>query len=117
VVLEARDLTRLARLLGRGDRFDRVRLDSAEEDEIRATAQGVLSEGELEQALAWGFPAQELLAKLKIVAEERKGYSPEGPRRLLAGHPRALFLDTEALSVAEEARRIREFVGRIHAQH
>lgn len=117
VVLEARDLTRLARLLGRGDRFDRVKLDSADEDEIRAVAQGVLSEEELEQALSWGFEAQELLAKLKIVAEERKNYSPEGPRRLLGGHPRALFLDTEALSLAEEARQIREFVGRVHAQH
>ncbi|MCV4939738.1 hypothetical protein OFC17_33670, partial [Escherichia coli] len=61
--------------------------------------------------------AQELLAKLKIVAEERQNYSPEGPRRLLGGHPRALFLDTEALSVAEEAERIRAFVGGVHAQH
>lgn len=117
VVLEARDLTRLARLLGRGDRFDRVRLDSTDEEAIRSAAEGVLSPEELEQALSWGFEARELLAKLKIVAEERKNYSPEGPRRLLAGHPRALFLDTEALSVAEEARQIREFVGRAHAAH
>ncbi|WP_018465433.1 AAA family ATPase [Calidithermus timidus] len=117
VVLEARDLTRLSRLLGRGDHFDRVKLDSADEGELRATAQGVFSAEELEQALGWGFPAQELLTKLKIVVEERKNYDPEGPRRLLEGHPRALFLDTEALSVAEEARQIEEFVGRIHAQH
>lgn len=117
VVLEARDLTRLARLLGRGDRFDRVRLDAADMDALRGTAQGVLSEEELEEALSWGFEARELLAKLKIVAEERKNYDPEGPRRLLGGHPRALFLDTEALSVAEEAERIRAFVGGVHAQH
>lgn len=52
----------------------------------------------------------EVLAKLKIVAEEKKNYDPEGPLRLLEGHPRALVLDTEALSPEEEVLAVRRFL-------
>ena len=50
------------------------------------------------------------MAKLKIVAEEKKNYDPEGPLRLLEGHPRALVLDTEALSPEEEVLAVRRFL-------
>ncbi len=115
VVLEARDLTRLSRLLTRGDAFDRVRMDYSDLATLRELAQGVLSEGELEEALGWNVPPQELAAKLKIVAEERKNYNPAGTRKVLQGSPRALFLDTETLSLEKEAAAIRAFVEQIHA--
>lgn len=115
VVLEARDLTRLSRLLTRGDAFDRVQVDPSNRAALRALAQGVLSEGELEQALSWNVPVHELTAKLKIVAEERKNYNPDGARRALQGTPRALFLNTETLSLADEAAAIRAFVEQVHA--
>ncbi|WP_337869196.1 hypothetical protein [Meiothermus sp.] len=115
IVLEARDLTRLSRLLTRGDVFDRVHIDNSDLASLRELAQGVLSEGELEEALRWNVSAQDLTAKLKIVAEERKNYDPNRTRRALWGSPRALFLDTETLSAAHEAAAIRAFVERIHA--
>lgn len=115
VVLEARDLTRLSRLLTRGDAFDRVRIDSSDLHTVQELAQGVLSEAELHEALGWNVPIQELTAKLKIVAEERKNYDPSGSRQVLAGHPRALFLDTETLSLEAETATIRAFVERLHA--
>lgn len=110
IVLEARDLTRLSRLLRRGDSFDRVKLDSSDLSALRELAKGVLSEPELEQALSWGVPLEDLSAKLKIVAEERKNYDPAGAKRVLAGSPRALLLDTEALSLEQEVQQIRQFV-------
>lgn len=115
VVLEARDLTRLSRLLTRGDAFDRVRVEQDDLASLRELARGVLSEGELEEALRWNVPVPELTAKLKIVAEERKNYNPDGVRRALQGSPRALFLDTEALSLEQEAAAIRAFVEQSHA--
>ncbi len=115
IVLEARDLTRLSRLLTRGDDFDRVRIASTNPHTARELAKGVLSEGELEEALRWNVSAQDLTAKLKIVAEERKNYDPAGTQRALLGSPRALFLDTETLSVAQEATAIGAFVEQIHA--
>lgn len=113
VVLEASDLTRLGRLLNRADRFDRVHLEATDERALRTLAEDVLNESELEEALSWGVPAKELSAKLKIVAEERKNYDPAGARRVLTGSPRALFLDTEALSLEAEAAQVRAFVERI----
>lgn len=115
IVLEARDLTRLSRLLTRGDTFDRVQIDSTSLHTARELAKGVLSEGELEEALRWNISTQDLTAKLKIVAEERKNYDPAGTRRALLGSSRALFLDTETLSIAQEAAAIRTFVKQIHA--
>lgn len=116
VVLEARDLTRLARLLERADRFDRVRLEHSDLATLRELAQGVLSQAELQEALGWNVPIAELTAKLKIVAEERKNYDPAGARRALQGSPRALFLDTETLSLAQEAEAIRGLVAQIAQQ-
>jgi len=109
VVLHAREITRLKRLLARQDAFDRVALSPEEAGRLAELAQGVLSREELEEALALA-PAEEVLAKLKIVAEEKKNYDPEGPLRLLRGHPRALLLDTEAMALEEEVRAVRAFL-------
>lgn len=109
VVLHAREATRLKRLLSRRDAFDRVELRLEEMAELKALAEGVLSPEELEEALALA-PLEEVLAKLKIVAEEKRNYDPQGPLRLLQGHPRALVLDTEALSPEEEVLAVQAFL-------
>ncbi|KGQ22900.1 hypothetical protein [Thermus filiformis] len=109
VALQAREATRLRRLLGRRDAFDRVALREEELLELRRLAEGVLSQKELEEALGLA-PLEEVLAKLKIVAEEKRNYDPEGPLRLLSGHPRALVLDTEVLSLEEEVEAVRRFL-------
>ncbi|BDB12439.1 hypothetical protein TthTMY_21780 [Thermus thermophilus] len=111
VLLHAREATRLKRLLSRRDAFDRVELRPEEMAELKALAEGVLSPEELEEALALA-PLEEVLAKLKIVAEEKRNYDPQGPLRLLQGHPRALVLDTEALSPEEEVLAVRAFLQR-----
>jgi len=109
VVLHAREGTRLRRLLVRQDAFDRVEVAPEEYTRLRELAQGVLTEEELSQALSLA-PVEEVLAKLKIVAEEKRNYDPHGPLRLLRGHPRALVLDTETLTPEEEAERVRSFL-------
>lgn len=109
VVLHAREATRLKRLLSRRDAFDRVELRPEERAELKALAEGVLSPEELEEALALA-PLEEVLAKLKIVAEEKRNYDPLGPLRLLEGHPQALVLDTERLSPEEEVLVVRAFL-------
>jgi hypothetical protein len=109
VVLHAREATRLKRLLSRQDAFDRVALKPEEWADLQALAEGVLSREELEEALALA-PLEEVLAKLKIVAEEKKNYDPEGPLRLLTGHPRALLLDTEALTPEAEVASVLGFL-------
>jgi hypothetical protein len=92
-----------------------VRVEQSDLTTLRELAQGVLGEEELEEALGWNVPIPELIAKLKIVAEERKNYNPDAAREALQDSPRALFLDTEALSLDEEAAAIRAFVERSHA--
>jgi hypothetical protein len=109
VVLHAREITRLKRLLARQDAFDRVALSPLEAEKLQELAQGVLAPEELEEALALA-PVEEVLAKLKIVAEEKRNYDPEGPLRLLRDHPRALVLDTEALDPLAEAQAVRAFL-------
>ncbi|MCL6569141.1 MAG: hypothetical protein K6T35_09725, partial [Meiothermus silvanus] len=99
--------------LTRGDAFDRVRVEQSDLTTLRELAQGVLGEEELEEALGWNVPIPELIAKLKIVAEERKNYDPEGARQVLQNSPRALFLDTEALTIEQEVEVIRSFVEQI----
>ncbi len=114
VLLEAHDLTRLSRLLSRGDAFDQVQLRPEELHALQTLAQGVLSPAELAEALSFGVGAEALAAKLKIVAEERKNYDPDGPRRALQGSSRALFLNTEALSLAEEVAAVRGWLEGLH---
>jgi hypothetical protein len=109
VVLQASNLTRLSRLLSREDRFDKVVLDNLEH--LDSLAQGVLSEDDLKTAQSWGFNAEALVAKLKIVAEEHKNYSQD--TQILAEHPRALVLDTQALTLEQEVSSVKNFVESI----
>lgn len=111
VVLQASDVARLGRLLNRGDAFDWVRAPSTDLHALQSMAQGVLSADEWQTVLSWQPNPDDLMAKLRIVAEERKNYDPSGPQRVLQGSPRALFLNTEQLSLEQEVQQIRAFVG------
>jgi len=101
LVLEADPETRLLRLLVRQDAFDRA----GDAGELRALAEGMVSEAALARALELA-PAREVAEKLRIVVEESRNYGYEGVRRVLAGSPRALFLDARAPAdvLAERAR-------------
>ncbi len=91
LVLEADPATRLLRLLSRRDAFDRT----GGAGELRTLADGMVSEEVLAEALRLA-PAREVAEKLRIVVEESRNYGYEGVRRVLAGSPRALFLDARA---------------------
>ena len=108
VVLEASDQVRLARLLERGDSFDRVKGELAQWSDL---AQGIFTDRQLEEILSWPVAPSELQAKLTIVAEERKNYDPQGARQVLQGSPRALFLDTERLSPQQEVEQITDWLA------
>ena len=110
-VLEAPVAVRLERLLGRREGFDRIAVRPEEVARFRELAGGVLEPGALDRLLGRGYPLEQLVAKLKIVAEEQKNYHPEGPRRALAGSERALFLDTAAQDPAAIAARVRTWLG------
>ncbi len=109
LLLHASETTRLKRLLARREAFDRVELTPEEMGELKALAEGLIPEEALREALALA-PLEEVLAKLKIVVEEKRNYDPQGPMALLRGHPRALLLDTEALSLEEEVALARAFL-------
>lgn len=108
VMLDAPDLVRVLRLLGRNDAFDRilppaggapaVTLGDLLQDEVGA----LFSEEEVAQLRALvadgSLSADEVLAKVRIVSEERRNYDPAAARRLLASvtGDRALIIDTTA---------------------
>lgn len=111
VVLQAPFGVRLRRLLGRGDGFDRVALQGAEEKRLANLAAGLLSEPELRELLAGGHSVRELAGKLKILVEEQKNYHESGAQRALAGCARALLIDTSGTAPGEAAALVREWLG------
>lgn len=121
IALHAPDLTRVRRLLGRGDAFDAVsRVQPAAtslEERLRALpgALEVFGETGIRELAALPHQGQgedEVLAKTKIVLAERVHYDPEAAGAFLATLPpeRALVLDTLALPPHEVARRIVEWL-------
>lgn len=111
VMLDAPDVVRVLRLLGRNDSFDRmasgsqaagggdpVTLGDLVVDEVGA----LFSEDEvvrLRALVGSGMvTADEVQAKVRIVLEERRNYDPAATRRLLeeAGGTRALIVETTA---------------------
>ncbi len=110
ILLQAQEATRLKRLLTRKDAFDRAGLPEGGWEALESLAQGVLTPDELREALALAA-FEEVLEKLRIVAEEKRNYDPDGPLGLLKGHPRALVLDTEVLGLEEEVALVRRFLG------
>ena len=119
VALQAPDLVRLRRLLGRADAFDRVEAAAsadliAELGSIEGLS-GVFTPAEIEQIAALpelGHPPDEVLAKARIVVAERRHYDPQAAAAFLATLPaaRVLDLDTLRLNPAEVAARIAEWL-------
>lgn len=123
-ILDAPDIVRVRRLLGRNDPFDRVGANDSFDragandpfDRAGASAAGpapevlraipgvneVFSGADLEALAALpGVPIPDLAARVRIVASERRNYDPAAARALLLSRPdatdRVLDLDTAAL--------------------
>ncbi len=130
IVLDAPDVVRVERLLGRSDRFDQVRLQPAD-DSPKATAQnfaaigvreadGLFTAEECTTLFALCQPplgqgdiaVDDLRAKLKIVAEERRNYDPSLAWQTLeqiAPH-RTLLIDTTKLNATAAAVHIGDWL-------
>lgn len=130
VVLDAPDLVRVQRLLGRSDRFDRISSTGA--SSAAATGPGTLAaigvtDGdalftpEAVQALlqlavppvgTGAIAVEELRAKLQIVVEERRNYDPQAALAHLRAHAaeRTLIIDTTAVTAATAAQQIVDWV-------
>lgn len=121
VMLDAPDWLRVRRLLGRGDRFDRVAtapLPDAGDLPRDFAALGVPEaaglftpaeeEGLLALAASGEVTPQELAAKLAIVVEERRNYDPAATKAALLTHAaaRTLLLDSAAAPPDALAQRL-----------
>ena len=130
VVLEAPDVVRVERLLGRSDSFDLVAI---EDDAQNATASQqtlhtiglseaneIFSPGEIEHLLGLCEPPtghgtislDDLRAKLKIVLEERRNYDPSATIQALQmiAPTRTLIIDTTRIQAKAAAQRIAEWL-------
>ena len=123
-MLDAPDLVRVQRLLGRSDQFDRISSAGAPS----ATTQGTLaaigvtdgdalfSPDTVQALLQLAAPpvgtgtiaVEELRAKLQIVVEERRNYDPQGAIAHLRDQAadRTLIIDTTTVSAAAAAQQI-----------
>ncbi len=116
LLLDAPDLVRICRLLQRQDAFDQVNLAQAQTDTLTsaavpeleaiftpsevATLRGMVETGEI--------TPDELRAKLKIVAEERRNYNPQAAKAALGAYApeRTLIVDTVVNDPQASARLI-----------
>jgi hypothetical protein len=116
IMLDAPDIVRLQRLLGRGDTFDRIATTTvAQQNATTFAALGlpeaatIFSPSEEATMLGWlherSVSSDALTAKLQIVIEERRSYDPVATREALAVHaPEAtLYIDTVTHSPAQVA--------------
>jgi broad-specificity NMP kinase len=126
VVLEAPDVARVSRLMGRGDPFDQIGGEGAENanlDQVQHFADvGAPQAGEYfsrleEQALlelvrTGAVSAESLRESLAIVMEERRNYDPAATSAaLLEDAPfRTIIVDTQRHSPEQVADRIIRFV-------
>lgn len=115
VMLDAPDIVRIQRLLGRNDAFDQVTLERTNQPQAGyelPEAADLLSRQEIDRLVQWAaqqaIAPEELRAKLQIVAEERRNYDPAATLDALRIHApaRLLHLDTVAHPPADLARRL-----------
>ncbi len=129
IVLDAPDVVRVQRLLGRSDSFDQVTLQPVQDVPLAATitaqnfaaigvpeADELFSPSETALLLAHCAPpvglgdiaVDQLRAKLKIVAEERRNYDPSAALQTLANIAanRTLAIDTTRVSATAAATQI-----------
>jgi hypothetical protein len=124
-MLDAPDLVRVQRLLGRGDTFDRIDVSTPLVEEATSFAALGLSEAgaifstsEEETLLSWirrGIvTSDELRAKLQIVIEERRSYDPVETLAALRSHaPRStLYIDTVSHDPASVAAQVLAWLNR-----
>jgi len=126
VVLDAPDLVRVQRLLGRSDRFDQISSNGA----INPSATGqnslaavgvadgdtLFTPDEVQALLQSAAPpvgagsiaVEELRAKLQIVVEERRNYDPQAAIAYLKAHvpDRTLLIDTTQVAAAAAAQQV-----------
>lgn len=128
VVLDAPDLVRVQRLLGRSDRFDRISGASSATTAGQGTLAAIgVTDGdalftpEAVQSLlqlavppvgTGTVPVEELRAKLQIVVEERRNYDPQAALAYLGAHAadRTLIIDTTTVSAIAAAQQIVNWV-------
>jgi hypothetical protein len=107
VMLDAPDIVRLQRLLGRGDAFDRIHVTAQRSDDATTfveldvpAAGGIFGPQEEATILGWlqrgEVTADALRAKLQIVIEERQSYDPVATIAALRQHASdaTLYIDT-----------------------
>lgn len=126
VVLDAPDLVRVQRLLGRSDRFDQISstgaINTAASGQNSLAAIGVADgdalfrPDEVAALLQSAVPpvgdgtiaVEELRAKLQIVVEERRNYDPQAAIAYLTAHApdRTLLIDTTQVTAAVAAQQV-----------
>ncbi|GEM44977.1 AAA family ATPase [Deinococcus cellulosilyticus] len=117
IVLDAPDLVRASRLLGRGDTFDQVQVETSGSTlESLKSLKGidqVFSEEDIVALSQLDAPAENILAKVKIVVDERKNYDPKEANAYLTGlgdSKRVLYVDTTRSNPAEVARLVKDWL-------
>lgn len=120
LVLDASPLTRLARLVGRRDPFDRVATPTIEADEAPgelaerlreiAGATSVFDPEEVGMlAMNNALDADDLIRAVRIIVGEQRNYDSGAARRWLESHlpaRRYLIVDTDVLGPLEVAERV-----------
>ncbi len=126
VVLEAPDVARVSRLMGRGDPFDQIGGESPENSgldqiqhfadigaaEAAAHFSGLEEQALLELVRTGAASAEALRDSLAIVVEERRNYDPAATRSALvdAAPKRTLIVDTQRHEPDQVADRITRFL-------
>jgi len=126
LMLDAPDAVRVQRLLGRGDAFDRVQgyVPADHDQAVDFARLGVPEAAALftrdEEAMMLGWVARgavtvaDLVAKLKIVLEERRHYDPAATQTALRDHApaRSLIVDTVTHAPRDVAGRLSAWLYR-----
>lgn len=121
VLLDAPDLERAKRLLTRADEFDQMeKITSSNEANPTLEQllnlegiQDIFSSVEIAQLSQLPQEAEEIVAKVKIVVEERKNYDPKAARDHLLhtlAPERVIYLDTVLLSPPEVAQKLQAWL-------
>lgn len=117
IVLDAPDLVRASRLLGRGDSFDQVKVENSGNtlESLKALKgiDQVFSEEDMVALSQLDAPAENILAKVKIVVDERQNYDPKEANAYLNGlgdSRRVLYVDTTRHNPAEVARLVKDWL-------
>ena len=118
VALDAPDTVRVARLLGRGDAFDRLSAGQAQAKggtlELLSAIEGieaVFSNAEVERLAELEGEPEDIAAKVGIVVTERRHYDPRAANVFLQSlsGARALYADTTLESAELVATRIKNW--------